>query len=138
MKMKMRMHHEHCGYVGRGIFRYLFGIAFLSLILGYPIMLLWNWLAGGMFGAPLIVYWQGVGLFLLGHLIMGPVFPPRPPYRYREMCFDDDENFGHHRWHKWKYYGEYWKNEGKAAFEGYIKRCEEERKKDDKDDAGVK
>ena len=40
-------------------------IAIVIVILGYPLMLLWNWLIPTIFGLPEITLWQALGLSLL-------------------------------------------------------------------------
>lgn len=46
------------------------GILILSVILmGYPLMLLWNWLMPVLFNLPLIGFWQAVGLNLLSTIL---------------------------------------------------------------------
>lgn len=44
-----------------------------GLLFGMIIVWLWNALMPGIFGLPLIGYWQGVGLFVLGRLLVGGV-----------------------------------------------------------------
>ena len=49
----------------------LFGIGGLALfaMLGWIVMLLWNWLMPDIFGLKVINYWQAWGLFLLSTLL---------------------------------------------------------------------
>ena len=37
----------------------------VSLVLAWPLTLLWNWLAPVIIGLPVITYWQAVGLMIL-------------------------------------------------------------------------
>ena len=37
----------------------------VSLLLAWPVKLLWNWLMPVIFGLPLITFWQAAGLMLL-------------------------------------------------------------------------
>ena len=37
-------------------------IALVAVILGYPLMLLWNWLMPMLFNLPEITFWQALGL----------------------------------------------------------------------------
>jgi len=50
---------------------FLFGIGGLALfaLLGWIVMLLWNWLMPDIFGLKVITYWQAWGLFLLSTLL---------------------------------------------------------------------
>lgn len=50
-----------------GIIALVVGIAFL---LGFFVMLLWNWLMPDIFGLPEITYWQAWGLVLLSHILI--------------------------------------------------------------------
>lgn len=46
-------------------------IVLVVFLLGWPLMLLWNWLMPTIFGLPLITFWQAVGLNLLFSIIFG-------------------------------------------------------------------
>jgi len=56
--------------IGMGIAGF-FLFVFLAFILGFFIMILWNWLMPIIFGLPEITYWQAWGLFLLSKLLLG-------------------------------------------------------------------
>lgn len=50
----------------------LTGIGLIGLVvvlLGWPLMLLWNWLMPTLFGLPFITFWQAVGLNLLSTVL---------------------------------------------------------------------
>ena len=52
-----------------GILLLIGGIVLVTLLLGLPLMLFWNWLMPTIFGLPIITFWQAVGLnFLTGIL----------------------------------------------------------------------
>jgi hypothetical protein len=55
----------------------------LGLVLGLVVKWLWNAVMPGIFGLPLIGYWQAVGLFVLSHLLIKGT----------------GHHGGHHRWH---------------------------------------
>ncbi len=40
-------------------------------LLGFVIMHLWNWLMPSLFGLNVIAFWQALGLFVLGKLLLG-------------------------------------------------------------------
>ena len=40
-------------------------------LLGFVIMHLWNWLMPSLFGLNVITFWQALGLFVLGKLLLG-------------------------------------------------------------------
>ncbi len=44
-------------------------IVIIALVLGLPVMLLWNWLMPTIFGLPEIGFWQAVGLNLLANFL---------------------------------------------------------------------
>jgi hypothetical protein len=47
-------------------------IGIYSIVFGFPVMLLWNWVLPAVIGASRITFWQSVGLNLLcGILIRG-------------------------------------------------------------------
>lgn len=41
----------------------------LAVLLGLPLMLLWNWLLPTIFGLPKITFWQAVGLNFLSAIL---------------------------------------------------------------------
>ena len=47
-------------------------IAIIIVILGYPLMLLWNWLMPELFGLPEITFWQAIGLNILCTIMFRP------------------------------------------------------------------
>jgi hypothetical protein len=52
---------------------YIVGILMLAMILlGGPLMLLWNWLMPNIFGLPEITFWQACGLQLLATILFKP------------------------------------------------------------------
>jgi hypothetical protein len=52
---------------------YLIGILILVvMIMGYPLMLLWNWVMPSIFNLPQISFWQAVGLNLLSAILIKP------------------------------------------------------------------
>jgi hypothetical protein len=47
-------------------------IAIAIVLLGYPLMLLWNWLMPIIFNLPEITFWQAIGLNLLSTILFRP------------------------------------------------------------------
>ena len=39
--------------------------AVMGLLIAFPVMWLWNWLAPDLFRGPIIGYWQAYGIYLL-------------------------------------------------------------------------
>jgi hypothetical protein len=52
-----------------GILKIMAIISLVCLLLGLPLMLLWNWLMPLIFGLPGISFWQAVGLNLLASIL---------------------------------------------------------------------
>jgi len=105
------------GYIIAGI-----SIAVLfAFLFGYFAMLLWNWLMPLIFGLPLINYWQAVGLIVLARLIFGGFGHggngnKSHKKKWSKDCCDDE------KMKKWKYYNDYWKEEGEQQFNEYVDR----------------
>jgi hypothetical protein len=127
MRIHHHNHHMRRPFFG-GAIKFVLGSCFLSLVLGYPLMLLWNWIAVGIFHAPVITYIQGAGIFLLSRFIMGPIFPlmPMKHFSYHHHGDDDDDD-EFHGLKKWHYYDRFWKEEGKEAFKSYIEKLKAEK-----------
>jgi len=47
-------------------------IAILIVLLGYPVMLLWNWLMPELFHLSEVTFWQAIGLNLLCTILFRP------------------------------------------------------------------
>src|SRR6266481_5157031 len=47
------------------------GMAVFTAIGGVVVMLLWNWLAPGLFGLRLVTFWQAIGLLALCRILFG-------------------------------------------------------------------
>jgi hypothetical protein len=47
-------------------------IAIVIVLLGYPLMMLWNWLMPVIFGLPEITFWQAIGLNFLSTILFKP------------------------------------------------------------------
>ena len=45
-------------------------IAITMVLLGYPLMLLWNWLIPTIFNLPEITFWQAIGLNILSTILL--------------------------------------------------------------------
>jgi len=105
--------------------------AVLGLAFGYFVMMLWNWLMPVIFGLKVITFWKAFGIIVLakilfgGHGIKGHGLDHNK-WRHHgwkaqnRMHYDDWAPRGDYG--NWRYYEDYWKNEGKAAFETYLDR----------------
>ena len=105
---------------------------FMAFIFGYFVMLLWNWLMPEIFGLGLINYWQAFGLIVLARILVG-----FHGHGHNRDCSDNNhfknkfrkgfsDHFNASKYAKWKYYDEFWKQEGESAFHEFVKRKEGE------------
>ena len=53
----------------KGLFTVIGILGMVALILGVPLMLLWNWLMPDIFGLTEITFWQAVGLNFLSSIL---------------------------------------------------------------------
>ena len=116
------------------IFAVLFALGF-----GLFVKLLWNWLMPIIFGIGEITYWQAFGLVILARIFFGAFGMARPDLRskaHHHEFFGPFNGFqregSHFDWssRKWRgYYRDFWREEGKTAFDAYIKRVESEKEK---------
>jgi hypothetical protein len=44
-------------------------LCIVAVLLGYPLMLLWNWLMPVIFNLPEISFWQAIGLNILSSIL---------------------------------------------------------------------
>jgi hypothetical protein len=52
-------------------------IGFTSLIImGAPLMYLWNWIVPSIFGLRYITFWEAIGLNILGHILFSQTLSP--------------------------------------------------------------
>lgn len=116
----------------------VFAVLF-ALVFGFLVKWLWNWLMPALFGFKEITYWQAFAMVVLAKLLFGAFgarhhdqwgghsgrlrdWHHRPP-RNGEPLRD--------RHRGWKHYPEFWQEEGRAAFEAYLKRMERGEKTED-------
>lgn len=132
--------HSHWGAESNRFLRFLrivgmvfLGLAFavvFALVFGLVVKLLWNWLMPALFGLGEISYWQAFGIVILakilfsgfGHRVGNRHEPFRSKFR-EHWPFSMERMEGK----DWRYYKDFWHNEGKAAFEAYVRKVEEEK-----------
>jgi hypothetical protein len=139
--------HRALRIVGLTIAGVIFAALF-ALVFGFLVKWLWNELMPVIFGVKQITYWQAFGIIVLAKLLFGCFgahhrghhrFHKRHDShdrirRYMWRCGDNDEEDelwkpkGSHK--NWKYYDQYWKEEGKAAFEAYIDKIKPEKEEE--------
>lgn len=54
-----------------GMFLGVIFVALCALVLGLPLMALWNWLMPTLFGLTKITFWQAIGLNILAGILFG-------------------------------------------------------------------
>ena len=111
--------------------------ALSALIIGWIVMILWNWLVPDIFSLKPIGYWQGFGLVLLARLLVGNIQHGGKKGRRSHNANGATpchvkkkikESVGSEYWkplgsyHNWKHYENYWREEGKDAFELWLKK----------------
>jgi hypothetical protein len=134
----------------------LIGAVIIAFLFGYFVMLLWNWLLPPLLHAGTINYWQAFGIVILAKILFGGMGGTHRTYGPRgwrrearrwgrwesgrgplgwkgSWCGEDDEGDewapkGSHR--NWRYYGQYWRDEGKAAFEAWLDKHEKDKDQD--------
>jgi hypothetical protein len=116
----------------------------MAFLFGYVFMRLWNWLMPMIFGLSAITFWQGFGLVILAKIIFGGFsghfsgkgkrFKKDKSHEYNHLDFDNRADFmSFMKWKKNKSekFHHYWQEEGKQAFEEYLKRKGEVPEKDE-------
>ena len=110
----------------------VFAAGLFALAFGVLVMVLWNWLMPPLFGLPAVTYWQAFGLIILAKLIFGAF----GGFGGRRHAWNGHGREWHppHGWEKekwgpgmWRHYRNFWKEDGKRAFEEFIKHAERER-----------
>ncbi len=112
----------------------LFGFLF-----GWFVQLLWNWLMPSLFGLKEIGYWQGFGIIVLAKILFGGGHGPyrhahhnkkfwHHHHKHWDHTQGEDDWKPHGSYKNWKYYDQYWRDEGKAAFEAYLDKLDKDKK----------
>ena len=68
----MKMNNDIIETIG-SILTAILIIVLVALILGFPLMWLWNWLMPSIFNLPEITFWQALGLNALSTILIKPV-----------------------------------------------------------------
>lgn len=144
MHMYMKSHLNSSSKRGSRVFRIigmtlggLLVAVLFAFLFGLIVQLLWNWLMPVIFGLGKISYWQAFGIVVLAKILFSGIGHHRDDgHDYFRRKFHDKEGAAKmHRgsdWSQavdpknWKYYRQYWNDEGKEAFEAYIRKVEDE------------
>ncbi len=127
-EMKQEVEHKVKNFVTKGVKILVFAIFAVAMLflVGYVLMLLWNWLMPELFGLSTITYWQAFGILVLAKIIFGFGGGNGPSkhskkqnkgYRKYKKCAPLRRDFS-----EWKHYDEFWSTEGEAAFKVFVKR----------------
>lgn len=112
--------------------------AAFALVFGLAVKWLWNGLIPPIFGLGTITYWQAVGILLLSKLLFGAFRGHgqnrHPPFS--RICGEErgDSAFFNGEKHpspeemrrQARHYRDFWRREGREAFEAYVRRVEKE------------
>ncbi len=105
------------------------GTAVFALAFGWLVMILWNWLMPMIFHLGTLNYWQSFGIVILAKLVFGGIAGPRRgPGRNPWGGNPWGGNPWQHRhdWRRgrddWRWYREFWEQEGKPAFERFMEK----------------
>ena len=98
------------------------GAALFALVFGWLVMILWNWLMPVIFHLGEITYWQSFGIVILAKLLFGGIGGPRGsrgrgPWKGGHWGGPGEVRHGRD---DWRWYREYWEQEGRAAFERFV------------------
>ncbi len=112
-----------------------------ALVLGLLVKALWNWLMPALFGLPVINYWQAFGIIILSKILFGGFgrgdhdhdSDKKKKKKWDCSTFPGGQKDGEDSEPEqdgitpehWKYYKQYWKDEGKEAFDTYVDKVKE-------------
>ena len=108
-----------------------------AFVFGYFVMLLWNWLMPELFGLVTITFWKAAGIVLLARLIFGGFKhgshqPSNRKSEFHKKKFFDhwcDKGRSERKFKDWKYFDDYWWDEGEKSYSDYIERKKEQNQK---------
>ena len=111
----------------------LAGITFacvMAFVFGLVVQWIWNWLMPGLFGLSEISYWQAFGMIILGRIIFGGIghnnhSHSRKKYEQADRGRETGKTFRGDAEGLSDYYTRFWDEEGREAFENYLKNMEE-------------
>lgn len=122
-------------YIGMAVAGVAFA-AVIALVFGFLVKWLWNWLMPAVFGLGMITYWQAFGLVILAKIFFRGVDGHRDTIRSKARRFHESTEHGPwnegpepdrpRQFDRWRLYDRFWREEGRAAFEAFIDRVENE------------
>ena len=100
-------------------------VAAVVSLLGLVVMGLWNAVLPTVFGFKVIDWPLALGLLVLARILFGFPGPRHGPWGHRRGPHPrpgfSGEGWGR-RADQWKHYHDFWKEEGEAAFDAYLKK----------------
>jgi hypothetical protein len=98
-----------------------------ALLFGWVFQMLWNWLMPELFGFKVITYLQAFAIVILAKILFGS-FGSHSSGKDKDHNMPWDRNGGgckngHSRKNR-KHFKNFWEEEGKDAFEAYLKKIE--------------
>ena len=146
--MSVPKDHQEPGFAsrhGRSVLR-IVGLAvggvvfavFFAFLFGLAVKVLWNRLMPALFGLSAITFWQAFGLVLLAKILFGGhghgsrghdgrherYFKDRFKRFVRDDESDREKGPVPGNGERWRHFRQYWRDEGRAAFEVYLDRME--------------
>ncbi len=125
--------------IGMVIAGIVFAVLF-ALVFGLAVQYLWNYLMPELFGAKTITYWQAFAFVILVKILFGAWGSYRGHHHHHGNKMW--RNWRHHGWgeewcsgipyEKLRHYKDFWKDEGRTAFEEYVKKAETKEEKPEK------
>ena len=141
-----RLHRSKGGKVLRIAGMTVFGVmaaVLFSLVFGLVVKWLWNWLMPAIFGLGIITFWQAFGIVLLAKLLFGGFGHHErrrsddiPHEKISEFVHGDKKRslFNHGNGKNWRLFRQYWEEEGRTAFDEYIRRKEKSENEEKNDE----
>jgi hypothetical protein len=116
-------------------------VVLFALIFGLFVQFIWNWLMPELFGLKHITYWQAFGIVVLAKLLFGGFGHRHSEHRKKfltrhdewhrqRILAEDDQSVPEETQKHWEHYGQFWRDEGRAAFQAYIDKIEKEKDND--------
>ena len=96
------------------------------LLIGWAVKWLWNSLMPELFGLTTITYWQAVGILVLAKILFGFGTGSKSHSSGKKNRWKSNGcGNGRIPLENWKYYDEFWKEEGEKAFTQFVARKED-------------
>lgn len=120
-------------FIGLTVSRVVIVLIF-AVLLGGLVMALWNWLLPPIFGLTKIGFLQSVGILILTKLLFSGIprhdLSRRDHHMHQHMMMhrhhfanraDNDDWMPDGDYKNWRYYRQYWKEQGKENFQEYLR-----------------